>query len=64
MTNCDVSLHSPKHWNPEVISRSNKWRSNIIVEQNERDEDVIEVAAMQWKEDEGQACVTSLLEHL
>jgi hypothetical protein len=48
-----TSSHSPKDRNPEVVSCSNKWGPDIIVEENKGNEDVVEVAAVQWKEDEG-----------
>lgn len=60
----ETSLHSPKNWNPEIVSCSNKRWLDITVHQNKGDEDVIQVAAVHWQEDEGQPRVTCLLEHL
>jgi len=58
------SPHSPKNWNPEIVSCSNKWWPDIIVHQNKGNEDVVEVAAVHWQENEGQPRVTCLLQHL
>lgn len=56
--------HSPKNWNPEIVSCSNKWCPDITVHQNKGNEDVVQVAAVHWQENEGQPRVTCLLEHL
>jgi hypothetical protein len=59
-----ISPNSPEHWNPEIVSCSNKRGPDIVVQQNERDEDVVKVAAVQGQEDEGQPCTARLHEHL
>lgn len=59
-----TSPNSPKHWNPEVVSCSNKWGPNIIIQQNEGDQDIVEVAAVHRQEDKRQPCITRLYEHL
>ena len=55
--------HSPKNWNLEIVSCSNNWWPDIIVQQNKGNEDVVEVAAVHWQENEGQPRVTCFLEH-
>ena len=45
-------LYSPKYWDAQIVSSCNEGRSYVVVQQDERDEDVVQVTAMHRQEDE------------